>query len=86
VDDGAEVVLNAGDVLIENGTRHRWRVVGDVPATRRSKRNSPTCRLVSWMTRILLDYLLIRVPAAARLPQARQTARKSSKAAQRYSP
>jgi mannose-6-phosphate isomerase-like protein (cupin superfamily) len=33
LDDGAEVVLNAGDVLIENGTRHRWRVVGDVPAT-----------------------------------------------------
>ena len=33
LDDGAEVVLSAGDVLIENGTRHRWRVVGDVPAT-----------------------------------------------------
>jgi quercetin dioxygenase-like cupin family protein len=33
LDDGAEVVLNPGDVLIENGTRHRWRVVGDVPAT-----------------------------------------------------
>ena len=32
LDDGAEVVLNAGDVLIENGTRHRWRVVGDKPA------------------------------------------------------
>jgi Cupin domain len=32
LDDGAEVVLSAGDVLIENGTRHRWRVVGDVPA------------------------------------------------------
>ena len=33
LDDGAEVVLSAGDVLIENGTRHRWRVVGNVPAT-----------------------------------------------------
>src|SRR6266403_439956 len=33
LDDGAEVVLSPGDVLIENGTRHRWRVVGDVPAT-----------------------------------------------------
>ena len=32
LDDGAAVVLSAGDVLIENGTRHRWRVVGDVPA------------------------------------------------------
>ena len=32
LDDGAEVVLSAGDVLIENGTRHRWRVVGSVPA------------------------------------------------------
>ncbi len=26
-------MLSPGDVLIENGTRHRWRVVGDVPAT-----------------------------------------------------
>src|SRR5712664_3246473 len=33
LDDGAEVSLSPGDVLIENGTRHRWRVVGDVPAT-----------------------------------------------------
>src|ERR1700730_7171601 len=33
LDDGAEVVLSPGDVLIENGTRHRWRVVGHVPAT-----------------------------------------------------
>jgi quercetin dioxygenase-like cupin family protein len=33
LDDGAGVVLSPGDVLIENGTRHRWRVVGDVPAT-----------------------------------------------------
>ena len=30
--DGAETVLSPGDVLIENGTRHRFRVVGDVPA------------------------------------------------------
>ena len=33
LDDGAEVSLSPGDVLIENGTRHRWRVVGDKPAT-----------------------------------------------------
>ena len=33
LDDGAEVVLSAGDVVVQNGTRHRWRVVGDVPAT-----------------------------------------------------
>jgi mannose-6-phosphate isomerase-like protein (cupin superfamily) len=33
LDDGAEVSLSSGDVLIENGTRHRWRVVGNVPAT-----------------------------------------------------
>ena len=33
LDDGAEVLLSPGDVLIENGTWHRWRVVGDVPAT-----------------------------------------------------
>jgi len=32
LDDGAETVLSPGDVLIENGTRHRFRVVGDVPA------------------------------------------------------
>src|SRR6266851_9123479 len=33
LDDGAEAVLNPGDVFIENGTRHRWRVVGDKPAS-----------------------------------------------------
>ena len=33
LDDGAEVSLSPGDVLVENGTRHRWRVVGNVPAT-----------------------------------------------------
>jgi hypothetical protein len=33
LDDRAEVVLSPGDVVVENGTRHRWRVVGDVPAT-----------------------------------------------------
>lgn len=33
LDDGAELLLSPGDVLVENGTRHRWRVVGDVPAT-----------------------------------------------------
>jgi len=33
VDDGAELLLSPGDVVIQNGTRHRWRVVGDAPAT-----------------------------------------------------
>jgi len=33
LDDGAEVSLSPGDVLIGERTRHRWRVVGDVPAT-----------------------------------------------------
>jgi hypothetical protein len=32
LDDGAEVSLSPGDVVVQNGTRHRWRVVGDVPA------------------------------------------------------
>jgi mannose-6-phosphate isomerase-like protein (cupin superfamily) len=31
LDDDVEVQLGAGDVVIESGTRHRWRVVGDVP-------------------------------------------------------
>ena len=33
LDDGAEVLLSPGDAVVQNGTRHRWRVVGDVPAT-----------------------------------------------------
>jgi hypothetical protein len=33
VDDGAELLLSPGDVVVQNGTRHRWRVAGDVPAT-----------------------------------------------------
>ena len=33
LDDGAQVLLSPGDVLVQNGTRHRWRVVGDAPAT-----------------------------------------------------
>jgi hypothetical protein len=33
VDDGAELLLSPGDVVVQNGTRHRWRVVGDAPAT-----------------------------------------------------
>ena len=33
LDDGAELLLSPGDVVVQNGTRHRWRVVGDVPAT-----------------------------------------------------
>jgi len=32
LDDGAKVVLNAGDSYVQNGTRHRWSNSGDVPA------------------------------------------------------
>jgi mannose-6-phosphate isomerase-like protein (cupin superfamily) len=32
LDDGVEVLLSPGDVVVQNGTRHRWRVVGGVPA------------------------------------------------------
>jgi uncharacterized cupin superfamily protein len=33
LDDGVELSLSPGDVVVQNGTRHRWRVVGGVPAT-----------------------------------------------------
>ena len=33
LDDGAEVVLSPGDVVVQNGTRHRWRSVGEEEAT-----------------------------------------------------
>ena len=32
LDDGAEVVLKAGDTVVQNGTRHRWTNRGSVPA------------------------------------------------------
>jgi hypothetical protein len=32
LDDGAEVVLGPGDVLVQNGTRHRWHNRGDAVA------------------------------------------------------
>lgn len=32
LDDGAEVTLNAGDTVVQNGTRHRWKNPGDTPA------------------------------------------------------
>jgi mannose-6-phosphate isomerase-like protein (cupin superfamily) len=32
LDDGAKIVLNAGDCYVQNGTRHRWSNSGDVPA------------------------------------------------------
>ncbi len=32
LDDGAEVTLHAGDTVVQNGTRHRWRNPGDSPA------------------------------------------------------
>jgi mannose-6-phosphate isomerase-like protein (cupin superfamily) len=32
LDDGAEVTLNPGDTVVQNGTRHRWRNPGTVPA------------------------------------------------------
>lgn len=33
LDDGAEVVLGPGDVVVQNGTRHRWHNRGTEPAT-----------------------------------------------------
>ncbi len=33
LDDGAEVLLRPGDTVVQNGTRHRWRNPGTVPAT-----------------------------------------------------
>ena len=32
LDDGAEVTLNPGDTVVQNGTRHRWKNPGDEPA------------------------------------------------------
>jgi mannose-6-phosphate isomerase-like protein (cupin superfamily) len=32
LDDGAEVRLNAGDTVVQNGTRHRWKNQGDTTA------------------------------------------------------
>jgi mannose-6-phosphate isomerase-like protein (cupin superfamily) len=33
LDDGAEVELNVGDTVVQNGTRHRWHNRGTEPAT-----------------------------------------------------
>jgi mannose-6-phosphate isomerase-like protein (cupin superfamily) len=33
LDDGAEVLLRAGDCVIQNGTRHRWNNRSDEPCT-----------------------------------------------------
>jgi mannose-6-phosphate isomerase-like protein (cupin superfamily) len=32
LDDGAEVTLTAGDTVVQNGTRHRWKNPGDTVA------------------------------------------------------
>ena len=32
LDEGASVTLRTGDTIVQNGTRHRWRNDGDVPA------------------------------------------------------
>jgi mannose-6-phosphate isomerase-like protein (cupin superfamily) len=32
LDDGAQVTLNLGDTVVQNGTRHRWKNPGDEPA------------------------------------------------------
>ena len=32
LDEGASVTLRAGDTVVQNGTRHRWRNAGDIPA------------------------------------------------------
>jgi quercetin dioxygenase-like cupin family protein len=33
LDDGVEVTLNVGDVLVQRGTIHKWRNRGDTPCT-----------------------------------------------------
>jgi hypothetical protein len=33
LDDGAEVRLSSGDVVVQNGTRHRWNNRSDTPCT-----------------------------------------------------
>lgn len=33
LDDGKTVALKAGDVVVQNGTRHAWRNPGTEPAT-----------------------------------------------------
>lgn len=33
LDDGEETVLHAGDVVVQNGTRHAWRNRGTEPCT-----------------------------------------------------
>jgi len=33
LDDGAEVTLQPGDTVVQNGTRHRWHNRGPLPAT-----------------------------------------------------
>ena len=33
LDDGAEVTLRPGDTVVQNGTRHRWRNEGSMPAS-----------------------------------------------------
>ncbi|MGZ4692661.1 MAG: cupin domain-containing protein [Acidimicrobiales bacterium] len=32
LDDGAQVTLEVGDTVVQNGTRHRWSNAGQVPA------------------------------------------------------
>jgi mannose-6-phosphate isomerase-like protein (cupin superfamily) len=32
LDDGAEMTLHAGDTVVQNGTRHRWKNPGSTPA------------------------------------------------------
>ena len=33
LDDGVETLLRTGDIVVQNGTRHRWHNRGRVPAT-----------------------------------------------------
>jgi quercetin dioxygenase-like cupin family protein len=33
LDDGEQTVLRAGDVVVQNGTRHAWRNHGTEPCT-----------------------------------------------------
>lgn len=49
-DDGSKVSLSPGDVVVQNGTRHVWRVVGDQPATKAAFIFGPYHRQSSTLT------------------------------------
>ena len=58
LDDGAEVTLNPGDTVVQNGTRHRWRnrgrqagPAGVVHVRRLPRRTCPRADTYEWRAR-----------------------------------